>query len=174
MKKQTNCPNCGAPIDIHRKSCEYCGTPYEKEVYLVEAPSLYIESDPSIEDFAEVLSRISRRSGFSLMDPTSKSIQAIQEYQDVYSQVRASIQATQQELLSGMASSIAWQPTPEEERKMIEDMRNVSPMIFPEVEPTVEYIKYNTKLERLMDTVWFWFAAAIATILCSLLPFIIF
>jgi hypothetical protein len=127
--------------------------------------------DPSIEDFAEVLSRISRRSGFNLMDPTSKSIQ---EYQDLYSQVRASIQTTQQELLSGMVSATAWKPTPEEERKMIEDMRNVAPMIFPEVEPTVEYIKYNTKLERLMDTVWFWFAAAIATILCSLLPFIIF
>lgn len=170
MKKQTNCPNCGAPIDIHRKSCEYCGTPYEKEVYLVEAPSLYIESDPSIEDFAEVLSRISRRSGFNLMGTAT----LYADNQPVYSQVQKSIQATQQELLSGMASATAWKPTPEEERKMIEDMRNVSPMIFPKVEPTVEYIKYNTKLERLMDTVWFWFAAAIATILCSLLPFIIF
>ena len=39
LKKQTNCPNCGAPIDISRSSCEYCGTPYEKEVYLVEAPN---------------------------------------------------------------------------------------------------------------------------------------
>lgn len=102
----TNCPNCGAPIDISRSSCEYCGTPYEKsnDIHIeVTAP------DPSVEDFVEVLNRISRRSGFNLKDPD-----------------------------------------------------------------TVEYIKYNTKLERLMDTVWFWFAAAIATILCSLLPFIIF
>ena len=164
----TNCPNCGAPIDISRSSCEYCGTPYEKsnDIHIeVTAP------DPSVEDFVEVLSRISRRSGFNLMDSTT----LYADNQPVYSQVRQSIQATQQELLSGIASATAWKPTPEEERKMIENMRNVAaPMIFPEVEPTVEYIKYNTKLERLMDTVWFWFAAFIATILCSLLPFIIF
>lgn len=165
----TNCPNCGAPIDRSRDSCEYCGTPYEKsnDIHIeVTAP------DPSVEDFVQVLSRISRRSGFNFMDSPCKSIRAIQ--QDTYSQVRESIQSTQQELLSGIVSATAWQPTPEEERKMIEDMHNVAPMIFPKVEPTVEYIKYNTKLERLMDTVWFWFAAAIATILGSLLPFIIF
>lgn len=129
MKKQTNCPNCGAPIDRSRDSCEYCGTPYDK------SNDIHIEAtapDPSIEDFAEVLSRISRRSGFNFMD------------------------------------------SPEEERKMIEDMHNVAPMIFPKVEPTVEYIKYNTKLERLTDTVWFWFVVLIVTIGCSLLPFIIF
>ena len=163
----TNCPNCGAPIDISRSSCEYCGTPYEKsnDIHIeVTAP------DPSIENFAEVLSRISRRSGFNLMDSTN----LYANNQPVYSQVRQSIQATQQELLSGIASATAWKPTPEEERKMIEDMRNVAPTIFPKVEPTVEHIKYNTNLERLMDTVWFWFAALIATILCSLLPFIIF
>lgn len=27
----TNCPNCGAPIDISRSSCEYCGTPYPEK-----------------------------------------------------------------------------------------------------------------------------------------------
>lgn len=165
----TNCPNCGAPIDRSRDNCEYCGTPYEKsnDIHIeVTAP------DPSVEDFAEVLSRISRRSGFNLRDPDTlyANNQAIYSY----SQVQKSIQATQQELLSGMVSATAWKPTPEEERKMIEDMRNVAPMIFPKVEPTVEYIKYNTKLEQLMDTVWFWFAAMIVTILCSLLPFIIF
>ena len=164
----TNCSNCGAPIDISRSSCEYCGTPYEKsnDIHIeVTAP------DPSIEDFDEVLSRISRLSGFNLMDFTT----LYADNRPVYSQVQKSIQTTQQELLSGMASAIAWQPTPEEERKMIEDMRNVAPVIFLKAEPTVEYIiKYNTKLERLMDTVWFWFAASIATILCSLLPFIIF
>ena len=169
----TNCPNCGAPIDISRNSCEYCGTPYEKS-----------KPDPSIEDFAEVLSRISRCSGFNLMDTTeAATLYADNQPVQIYSQVRASIQTTQQELLSGIASAgieycdtqlNAWQPTPEEERKMIEDMRNVTPMIFPEVEPTVEYIKYNTKLERLMDTVWFWFVVLIITIGCSFLPFIIF
>lgn len=167
MKKQTNCPNCGAPIDISRSSCEYCGTPYEKSN---DIPIKVTAPDPSVENFAEVLSRISRRSGFNLLDSTT----LYADNQPVYSQVRQSIQATQQELLSGIASATAWQPTPEEERKMIENMRNVAPMIFPKVEPTVEYIKYNTNLERLMDTVWFWFVVSIATILCSLLPFIIF
>ncbi len=23
-----NCPNCGAPIDIHAEKCAYCDTPY--------------------------------------------------------------------------------------------------------------------------------------------------
>lgn len=164
----TNCPNCGAPIDISRSSCEYCGTPYEKsnDIHIeVTAP------DPNIENFAEVLSRVSRRAGFNLMNSTT----FYADNQPVYSQVRASVQTTQQELLSEMVSSIAWQPTTEEVRKMIEDMRpNVASMIFPKAEPTVEYIKYNTKLERLMDTVWFWFVALIITIGCSLLPFIIF
>lgn len=143
----TNCPNCGAPIDRSRDSCEYCGTPYEKsnDIHIeVTAP------DPSVEDFIEVLSRISRRSGFNLRDTAT----LYADNQPVYSQVRASIQATQQELLSGMASSIAWQPTPEEERKMIEDMRNVSPMIFPKVEEQVnliDKIRYERKKELLHD-----------------------
>lgn len=35
-----NCPNCGAPIDIHRRSCEYCGTPYDND----EEVSLYVDN----------------------------------------------------------------------------------------------------------------------------------
>lgn len=47
-----NCPNCGAPIDIHRRSCEYCGTPYDnsEEVSLYadnkKAETVYIYQDP--------------------------------------------------------------------------------------------------------------------------------
>lgn len=143
----TNCPNCGAPIDRSRDSCEYCGTPYEK------SNDVHIEAtapDPSIEDFAEVLSRISRRSGFNLMDSTT----FYADNQPIYPQVRASIQTTQQELLSGIASATAWKPTPEEERKMIEDMRNVAPTIFPKVEEQVNLIdklKYERKKELLHD-----------------------
>jgi hypothetical protein len=45
-----NCPNCGAPIDIHRRSCEYCGTPYERNeektvIYADNAP-FYIHQEP--------------------------------------------------------------------------------------------------------------------------------
>lgn len=25
---KTNCPNCGAPVDIHSAACPYCKTPY--------------------------------------------------------------------------------------------------------------------------------------------------
>ncbi len=28
MKKRTNCPNCGAPIEIDRIICPFCGTRY--------------------------------------------------------------------------------------------------------------------------------------------------
>ena len=101
----TNCPNCGAPIDISRSSCEYCGTPYEKsnDIHIeVTAPN------PSIDDFIESLSRMSRCGGFNLMDSTT----LYADNQPVYSQVRESIQATQQELLSGIASATAWKPTP--------------------------------------------------------------
>lgn len=146
----TNCPNCGAPIDISRSSCEYCGTPYEKsnDIHIeVTAP------DPAVENFAEALSRISRRSGFNLMDSPCKSIRDIQ--QDLlYSQVLASTQTTQQELLSGIASATAWQPTPEEKRKRIEDMCNAAPRIFPKVEEQVnliDKIRYERRKELLHD-----------------------
>lgn len=130
----TNCPNCGAPIDISRSSCEYCGTPYEKsnDIHIeVTAP------DPSVEDFAEVLSRISRRSGFNLMD--SSTLYADNQAVYTYNQF----------------DGTAWQPTPEEERKMIEDMRNVAaPMIFPKVEEQVnliDKIRYERRKELLHD-----------------------
>ena len=28
LTTNTNCPNCGAPIDIHAEKCAYCDTPY--------------------------------------------------------------------------------------------------------------------------------------------------
>ena len=41
-----NCPNCGAPIDIHRRSCEYCGTPYDnsEEVFSFYADNKKVET----------------------------------------------------------------------------------------------------------------------------------
>lgn len=130
----TNCPNCGAPIDRSRDSCEYCGTPYEKSNDIrieVTAP------DPNIDDFIESLRRMSKCGGFNLYD--SSTLYA--DDQVVYK-------------LDGTA----WQPTPEEERKMIEDMRNVAPMIFPKIEPKVECVinlidqfKYERKKELLHD-----------------------
>ena len=46
---QTNCPNCGAPVNYKADKCEYCGTPYqhcidrmlkEKEVLVLKINSL--------------------------------------------------------------------------------------------------------------------------------------
>lgn len=127
----TNCPNCGAPIDRSRDSCEYCGTPYEKsnDIHIeITAP------EPNIDDFIESLSRVSRRAGIN----TSSSYTFWADNRPV----------TTYDSLS------AWQPTPEEERKMIEDMRNVAPMIFPKVEEQVNLIdqfKYERTKETLHD-----------------------
>lgn len=141
----TNCPNCGAPIDISRSSCEYCGTLYPCKP---ETAKLYADNQLVME----------------------VQIEANKNSDELIKQL-----VERDRLLhKAYESMMAWYPTPEEERNMIEDMRNVAPTIFPKVEPTVEHIKYNTKLERLMDTVWFWFAVSFITILCSLLPFIIF
>lgn len=44
-----NCPNCGAPIDIHRRDCEYCGTPYDLkdlDVLYADNQPIYIHQDP--------------------------------------------------------------------------------------------------------------------------------
>ena len=30
MDNITNCPNCGAPVDLAEKSCPYCDTPYKR------------------------------------------------------------------------------------------------------------------------------------------------
>lgn len=27
----TNCPNCGAPVDVDLCACPYCGTPYPED-----------------------------------------------------------------------------------------------------------------------------------------------
>lgn len=42
----TNCPNCGAPIDISRSSCEYCGTPYPEKP---ETAKLYADNQLVME-----------------------------------------------------------------------------------------------------------------------------
>lgn len=31
MSDKTNCPNCGAPIDIGKSKCPYCDTPYHEK-----------------------------------------------------------------------------------------------------------------------------------------------
>lgn len=65
---QKNCPNCGAPIDIHRVSCEYCGTPYERDdihvrqseemLFYADNQPVYIYQEPLNIDPMEVQKRI--------------------------------------------------------------------------------------------------------------------
>lgn len=58
-----NCPNCGAPIDIHRKDCEYCGTPYDLKdqevLYYADNQVVYITESP-IKHYEDEVSRLSR------------------------------------------------------------------------------------------------------------------
>lgn len=121
----TNCPNCGAPIDRSRDSCEYCGTPYPEKP---ETAKLYADNQLVME---------------VQIESNKRADELIKQLID-----------KDRLLLKAYKSVTAWQPTPEEERKMIEDMRNVAPMIFPKTEPSVEYVKQN-KLNNLYDRVMF-------------------
>lgn len=122
----TNCPNCGAPIDRSRDSCEYCGTPYP---WKPETAKLYADNQLVMEVQIEA---------------NKNSDKLIKELID-----------RNRLLLKAYRSVTAWQPTPEEERKMIEDMRNVAaPTVFPKVEEQVNLIdklKYERKKELLHD-----------------------
>lgn len=79
-----NCPNCGAPIDIHRRSCEYCGTPYDnsEEVSFYadnkKAETVYIYQDPiewhkeDIRRLQANLSQLIQCNAISLADARSQ------------------------------------------------------------------------------------------------------
>lgn len=59
-----NCPNCGAPIDIHRRSCEYCGTPYDngEEISLYadnkKVETVYIHKQDAVDTYENDLRRL--------------------------------------------------------------------------------------------------------------------
>lgn len=40
----THCPCCGAPVDIHRRTCPYCDVPYEKDCS--DSVYLYYDNKP--------------------------------------------------------------------------------------------------------------------------------
>lgn len=42
---RTNCPNCGAPVDLHAEKCAYCDTPY------LRAPCITQTADTITIDF---------------------------------------------------------------------------------------------------------------------------
>lgn len=41
----TNCPNCGAVVNLKSNKCEYCGTPYED----VTIETLYADNTPILQ-----------------------------------------------------------------------------------------------------------------------------
>lgn len=122
----TNCPNCGAPIDRSRDSCEYCGTPYPEKP---ETAKLYTDNQLAMEVQIEA---------------NKSSSKLVKELID-----------RDRLLLKAYKSITAWQPTPEEERKIIEDMRNVAPEIFPKVEEQVNLIDENRyeRTKELLDDI---------------------
>lgn len=76
-----NCPNCGAPIDIHRKDCEYCGTPYDlkdREVLYADNQPFYIYQDPiewnddTLDRFNETIKRGIERTSFDICNTEAK------------------------------------------------------------------------------------------------------
>lgn len=91
----TNCPNCGAPIDISRSSCEYCGTPYPEKP---ETAKLYADNQLVME---------------VQIESNKRSDELIKQLID-----------RDRLLLKAYKSSTAWQPTEEQKRKIIENSVN--------------------------------------------------
>lgn len=89
-----NCPNCGAPIDIHRRSCEYCGTPYD-----MEEPTKW--NDNQYATLVQELANASARAGLMSLNDfnnsfNNNSIQNLQsELNYVNSQTCQAYQAEQ-------------------------------------------------------------------------------
>ncbi len=159
MKKQTNCPNCGAPIDISRSSCEYCGTPYEKEVYLVEAPSLRIDYQPEFNDYGyeAFLESLSKRSNRWFRD---------------YSQIYQSTQASQQQLLSNVVDATAWQLTEEQKLKIIEDSVNSVKTVMDHYDQELKTISYKADRETLTLLFAALFGVVVPIVLTAIVNFI--
>ncbi len=91
----TNCPNCGAPIDISRSSCEYCGTPYPDKP---ETAKLYADNQLVME---------------VQIESNKCSNELIKQLSDRDRLLRKAYE-----------SMTAWQPTEEQKRKIIEDSVN--------------------------------------------------
>lgn len=91
----TNCPNCGAPIDISRSSCEYCGTPYSEKP---ETAKLYADNQLVME---------------VQIESNKCSDELLKQLID------------RDRLLHKACESMkAWQPTEEQKRKIIENSVN--------------------------------------------------
>lgn len=48
----TNCPNCGAPVDLAATSCAYCDTPY---TWRAGAAPVYTDAPPDYQDPEQIL-----------------------------------------------------------------------------------------------------------------------
>ena len=57
--KTTNCPNCGAPVDLAETSCPYCDTPY----------ILKVDAYTPMEDKLAIMADVSRRMAAGVMTP---------------------------------------------------------------------------------------------------------
>lgn len=55
MTDCTNCPNCGAPVDLTRDACPYCDTPYPRIRKPPVAAAVAIEMDGAA--FAQLIEK---------------------------------------------------------------------------------------------------------------------
>ena len=139
----TNCPNCGAPVDLKESKCPYCGTPYD----IPKNKELYLEHTfiaPNEDGIDKMLQRIA-------------NLQSARSIQDNINQFCCTAYC------SGVE---AWQPTEAEKDRMIRDMVNVAAPLYPmeHREPEV------TLLEETKDNTFLLVLQAIIGILISLSP----
>ena len=62
---QKNCPNCGAPIDIYKRKCDYCDTPYDiqQEAYYADnqaITNLYLDLNQATMQSTSIASALQR------------------------------------------------------------------------------------------------------------------
>ena len=39
-----NCKNCGAPLDLHKYKCDYCGTFFQKPLFYFDSEEIKLEA----------------------------------------------------------------------------------------------------------------------------------
>lgn len=85
----THCPCCGAPVDIHRRTCPYCDVPYEKDCS--DSVYLYYDNKPitiypltSKNSFSEAASILEKEELKNEVNQTEKLIEQLERINELY------------------------------------------------------------------------------------------
>lgn len=137
-----NCPNCGAPIDIHRKDCEYCGTPYDLkdlDVLYADNQPIYIYQDPiewndnALDRFNEAIKRGIERTSIGIMETQlqAKNLEAWQ--QELTRQCVNAYPKAESELSSTDCMPGIWEDPVCPEHGMLKDILLLSTIFAPAI-----------------------------------------